>query len=267
MRQRALERLEVEGELRRALERGELTLHYQPLCGLADGRVAGVEALVRWDHPQRGLLAPAEFLGIAEETGLIHPLGDWVLREAAHEIERWRAVWPGAEQLLLTINLSSRELSQPDLGEKVAGVLSESGVAPSRLALEITESGLLDDGAAATDTLRRLKALGVALILDDFGTGWSSLTHLKRLPIDALKVDRSFVAGVGGGDNGDETIVAAILGMASGLGMAVIPEGIEHEAQRDRLAELGCQLGQGFYFAAPMTGAQALAFVRERAAA
>ena len=266
MRERALERLQVEGELRRALDRGELRVHYQPLCALENGQVAGVEALVRWEHPTRGLLEPGDFLGVAEESGLIHPLGVWVLREATREIQRWRTVWPGAGELLLTVNLSARELGRPDLCDAVADALGEAGVPPRRLALEITESGLLDEAGAATQTLRRLKALGVSLILDDFGTGWSSLTHLKRLPIDALKVDRSFVAGVGGGDEGDEAIVAAIVGMASGLGLTVIPEGIEHAAQRSRLRELGCQLGQGHHFARPMASDEALAFVREHAA-
>jgi diguanylate cyclase (GGDEF)-like protein/PAS domain S-box-containing protein len=238
MRRRVVERLELERGLRLALERDELVLHYQPLVSLRDRSIAGVEALVRWNHPECGLVPPGEFVPIAEETGLIVPLGRWVLEEACRTVSRW----PG----YVTVNLSSRQLAAPGLAEDIARALRQSGVEPDRLALELTESVLIEE----TESLEALRALGVRLMLDDFGTGYSSLDYVRRFPPDAIKIDRSFIAPIAD-DPGARHIVQTIVGLASGLGVSVIAEGVETLAQASVLAAIGCDLAQGFGLARP----------------
>jgi diguanylate cyclase (GGDEF)-like protein len=246
MRARAVERLRVEGELRIALAEDELRVVFQPIVSLEDGLVLGAEALVRWEHPQRGLLAPGEFIGVAEESGLIVPIGEWVLATACREA----ATWPGERPLMVSVNLSPRQVN-PSLIDSVAHAVTEAGLDPDLLALEITEGVLLEESAAATGTLKALRALGVHLVLDDFGTGYSSLGYLKRLPLDGIKIDRSFIGGLGT-DPDDSAIVSAIAGMAGSLGLTIIAEGVETLGQVIELRKLACQRAQGYHFGRPM---------------
>jgi diguanylate cyclase (GGDEF)-like protein/PAS domain S-box-containing protein len=243
MRAMAVQRLEVESELRCAIDRGELRVHLQASVDLACGDVVGYEALVRWEHPTRGLLMPAEFVPLAEETGLIVPLGTYVLHEACATAAGW-----DDEEASVAVNLSARQLAQPDVVEVVAEALRASALAPERLCLELTESAVLEAGGA--DTLHRLKALGIRLALDDFGTGWSSLAHLRAFPIDVLKLDRAFVSGLGH-EPQDLAIARAVIGLGHALGVRCVAEGVETAAQLAVLEELGCDTGQGYLFAAP----------------
>jgi diguanylate cyclase (GGDEF)-like protein/PAS domain S-box-containing protein len=253
MRASAVDRLDIGNALRRALERRELRVHYQPVVDLGAGRVAGVEALVRWEHPERGLLLPGEFIAVAEETGLIVPIGAWVLDQACRQIQRWHADRPGRPPLRVAVNLSGRQLGHPGLVEDVSAALADTGIDPALVELEITESVLMDDVETSEETLRRLKALGVRIVVDDFGTGYSSLSYLRRFPVDQLKVDRSFVAGLGT-DPGDSAIVAAIVTLAHTLGLTAVAEGVETAAQLAELRRLGCARAQGYLFARPSTG-------------
>ena len=262
----AVERLALETDLRRALERGEFELHYQPKVELATGRLAGLEALVRWRHPQRGLVSPAQFIPLAEETGLIVPLGRWVLAEACRQVRVWQAGVPTAPPLTLSVNLSAREFLQPDLVDEVARVLRDSRLAPGSLKLEITESVLMAEPLFSNGTLQALKRLGVQLVVDDFGTGYSSLGYLKGLPVDMLKIDRTFVAGLGQ-DAGDTAIVEAVITLARTLGLTVTAEGVERVEQLMQLRDLGCQLGQGYYFARPLPSAAVDALLADPGAA
>jgi diguanylate cyclase (GGDEF)-like protein/PAS domain S-box-containing protein len=245
MRADAVVRLETESALRRALERGELRLHYQPEIDVATGAIAGFEALLRWEHPVRGTLGPSAFIPLAEETGLIVGIGEWVLREACTEAGRW------AQPLTLSVNLSARQLAQHDLVAMVRRALAETGMEPSRLWLEITESAVMESGAATTAQLRALKSLGVCLAIDDFGTGFSSLAHLRRFPVDVLKIDGTFVAGLGR-EPQDASIVAAIVSLAHALDLRTVAEGVETDEQLEILKQLGCDLAQGYLFARPM---------------
>jgi len=254
MHARALARLRVESELRRGLDRGEVTAHYQPIVSLSSGQVCGVEALARWRHPERGWVQPGEFVPAAEETGLILDLGRRVLSEACRRAGAWRAVRPGG--LHVSVNLSVKQLAQADLVEQVRRTLEETGMEPARLRLEVTESVLVENPAAAAATLGRLKELGVRVWMDDFGTGYSSLSSLHSLPIDGLKVDRSFVQAMGG-DGRAGQVVASVLAMARGLGLEVVAEGIERADQLAGLRLLGCDAGQGFLFS-PAADAEAL---------
>jgi EAL domain-containing protein (putative c-di-GMP-specific phosphodiesterase class I) len=233
MHAEAMARLHLETDLRRALERGELRVHYQPIVNLQTGRIAGFEALARWQHPERGLILPD---------------GLWVLEQACVTLRRWQDR-PGGEALKMAVNLSARQFTQPDLVDRVARVLRRTGVRPQTLELEITESVILQHSAPVMDTLRRLKELGVQLHVDDFGTGYSSLSYLHRLPLDALKIDRSFVSGA---DAGGLQIVRTIVAMAQALGVAVVSEGIESAELLDELRTLHCEFGQGFYFCRPV---------------
>ena len=252
MRSSALDRLRIEGELRQALDRDELRLHYQPVISLRTGEIVAVEALVRWQHPERGLLGPGEFVPVAEESGLIVPLGKWVLREAVRMAAHWRALRPEpAVPLVVSVNLSARQMGEPDLVATVAETLRECEVDPRQLALEITESLLVEDPLASAETLGALQELGVKLVLDDFGTGYSSLGYVKHFPLDFLKLDRSFVAELGEGER-DAAIVGAVVEMSRALEARVVAEGIETEGQLERIIALGCDLGQGFYFARPL---------------
>lgn len=252
MRARAVARLQVENELRRALDREELQLFFQPIHDLGEDRIAACEALVRWNHPERGLVGPDQFIPIAEESGLIVPLGAWVLQRACRQLARWRRAVPTAEDLRITVNLSARQVTQPDIVDTVSEAIEEAGLQARDVGLEITEHVLIEDAQSTADTLRRLQRLGVRLVIDDFGTGYSSLSYLKRYPIEVLKIDRSFIDGIADDESGDLAIVTAIARMASALGVEVIPEGVETEPQLQRLRDLGCQYAQGFLLDRPL---------------
>jgi EAL domain-containing protein (putative c-di-GMP-specific phosphodiesterase class I) len=263
MRRHALDRLRIEGELRQAIERGELRLHYQPVIALGTGEIAAVEALVRWQHPERGLVGPGEFVPVAEESGLIVPLGKWVLREAVRLCAHWRALRAEPPPpLVVSVNLSPRQLAEPDFVSTVAGVLAEMNVDPRQLALEITESLLIEDPLASAETLSALRELGVKLVLDDFGTGYSSLGYVKHFPLDFLKLDRSLVAELGEGER-DAAIVGAVVEMSRALEARVVAEGIETESQLEQAIALGCDFGQGFYFARPLPAERIDELLRE----
>jgi diguanylate cyclase (GGDEF)-like protein/excisionase family DNA binding protein len=253
MRDRILQRVELEHDLRQALERDEFVLEFQPLVGLAEPTIVGAEALVRWEHPRLGLMAPAAFVGVAEETGLIVELGRWVLTEACRRLARWSAE-PAIDLPYVSVNLSGRQLAEPDLPEVVAKALRQTGAPADRLVLEVTESVLIGDSASPAAVLQRLKEIGVQLMLDDFGTGYSSLNYVKRFPIDGLKVDRSFVAGITEGPE-DRHILAAIVQMAKGLRVQVVAEGVETLEQARWVRALGCDVAQGYLFAPPAPAA------------
>jgi diguanylate cyclase (GGDEF)-like protein/PAS domain S-box-containing protein len=248
-----LERLQTEMGLRRAVERGEFRLHYQPIVSLRTGRIAGFEALLRWEHPERGLLAPAAFMEVAEETGLILPMGRWVLAEACRALRGWQAEFPGVP-LSVSVNLSVRQLRQEGLADEVRATLEETGVDARALKLEITESVIMEKAEAATATLEALRALGVQLHMDDFGTGYSSLSYLHRLPLHALKVDRSFVGRMDG-DFRTGQLVRTIIPLAHTLGLAVVAEGVETASALGILRGLRCEYAQGYYFSLPLEAA------------
>jgi diguanylate cyclase (GGDEF)-like protein/PAS domain S-box-containing protein len=252
MRERAIARLKLEADLEQAIRTGELVLHYQPEIDLATGAVAGFEALMRWPHRERGMIPPDEFIPLAEETGLILPLGDWGLSEACRQVAAWRSM-PEAEgqSLRVSVNLSARQFGRPGLAGHVADVLASTSVAPDDLRLEVTESSLMSNPDTALETMQDLKALGVGLHMDDFGTGYSSLNHLHRYPFDTLKIDRSFIQGIAEEQESME-IVGTILDLARSLRMDVVAEGIETAEQVERLKSIGCRLGQGYYFGKPM---------------
>jgi diguanylate cyclase (GGDEF)-like protein len=251
MHERAVGRLELEGELRRALENGEFVLHYQPMVSLKSVKALSVEALVRWEHPRRGLLPPSEFITIAEEIGLIVPLGRWVIEEACRQVRRWQERYPNGLPLRVAVNISAVQLRYPNLVEDVTKALRESGLDPSRLELEITESVVMEDAECTIATLLRLKRLGVKVAIDDFGTGYSSLSYLKRFPVDSLKVDGSFVAGLGK-DPVDEAILTGIVNLAHALDLRVVAEWAERAEQVEWLREMGCDYAQGFFFSEPL---------------
>ncbi len=247
-------------------DRRPKTGRYQPLIRLEDRRIVGAEAVLRWTHPVRGPVSPTEFIPLAEESGLIVPIGEWVLREACERAAQWRAL-PGHEDFELTVNLSARQLANADLVEFVAGMLEATGTRPDTLALELTETFLLEQSANTAAVLGQLEALGVGLMLDDFGTGYSSLSHLQRFPLDAIKVDRSFVNEIGRTER-CAAIIAAVVGMADGLGLRVIAEGVETEEHVAHLRALGCESAQGFLFARPCPPAGIAALLSaERSAA
>jgi diguanylate cyclase (GGDEF)-like protein/PAS domain S-box-containing protein len=256
----ARRRLELETELRRAIsgesEAGNLVLFYQPIARLSTGRLFGFEALVRWQHPERGLLEPLDFISLAEETGLIVPLGQWVLREACRQTREWQLRFQSTLRgtgmsLMVGVNLSGRHLSQPGVVQDVLSAVRDAGLAPNHLVLEMTESMLVHDNRATLERLHALKALGVRLSIDDFGTGYSSLAYLERFPVDSLKMDRSFIAGLGR-ENAKSPLAEAVIGLGRILGLRVVAEGIETKEQWDRLRMLGCGLGQGFYISRPL---------------
>lgn len=256
MHAHVVERLQQENDLRRALDNQELSVHYQPKVRLSDGRICGFEALARWNHPQRGFIPPSEFIPLAEELGVIHPLDMWILRQACLQMKGWHAEFPSDPPLAISVNLSPRQFAEPDLVEQVAEVLRETGLEPSSLRLEITEGVLMGDQQAALDILTRLKLLGIGLKIDDFGTGYSSLAYLAQLPFDTVKIDRSFTDQLFGGDCNSE-IVKAILDMAHTLGMQVIAEGVEQSDQITRLVSMGCEFGQGYFFSKPVAAPDA----------
>ena len=261
----AVERLEVEADLRRACERDEFVVHYQPIVDVRSGWIGGVEALVRWEHPTRGLLPPASFIPLAEETGLIIEIGRKVLAKACAQVRQWQTELNTVPRLSVSVNLSPRQLTDPNLLADVARSLEVSGLAPENLTLEITESAMMHDTELAVARLKELKALGVSLAVDDFGTGYSSLSYLQRFPIDILKIDRSFVVGIDG-DAEQSALARAIVRLAQTLQLNAVAEGVETESQLDRLRELGCKYAQGFFLALPQDAAS-LGVVLKAAAA
>ncbi len=263
MRDRAVRRLEIESSLRRALVRGEFRVHYQPVVAFARSEMIGIEALVRWEHPEIGLLEPADFLEIAEETGLIVPIGAWVLHEACSQTARWCAELPHESPLSVAVNLSARQLTDPELVSIVESVLAATRLDPALLTLEINEAVLVENREVAADVLQQLAARGVRIGIDDFGTGQSSLAHLNVLPVHALKIDSSLIEGLGRRHE-DAAIVSAIVGLGHTLDFTVTAEGIETDMQLHTLRNLGCDLGQGYYFARPQPGQIVRALVHHR---
>ncbi len=251
MRATAKRRLETERELRHALDQNQLALHYQPVVGLRSGEISGLEALVRWRHPERGLLDPAEFVSIAEDSGLIEPIGRWVQERACRQVIEWHEQRPDARPFDVAVNLSARQVAHRDLPATIAEVVARTGLDPCHLRLEITESVLVEESASAIASLEALNEIGVRLVLDDFGTGYSSLAYLNRFPFHALKIDRSFVDGLGI-EQERTAIVEAIIGMARALSLEVIAEGVENEVQLAELRRLGCDYAQGHLFHAAM---------------
>jgi diguanylate cyclase (GGDEF)-like protein/PAS domain S-box-containing protein len=262
MRARAVRRLETERELRHALDRDELELHYQPVIALSSGEIVGLEALVRWNHPERGLLDPGEFVSIAEDSGLIEPIGRWVQETACRQALGWHDLRPDQRPLDISVNLSARQVAHRELADSVREILSGTGLEPVNLRLEITESVLVDESASATATLEALSEIGVRLVLDDFGTGYSSLAYLNRFPFDALKIDRSFVDGLGV-EQERTAIVEAVIGMARALSLDAIAEGVENEAQLSELRRLGCDYAQGHLFSRPLAPEKVTSLLRE----
>jgi EAL domain-containing protein (putative c-di-GMP-specific phosphodiesterase class I) len=256
-------RLATETSLQRALERQEFVLYYQPLIDLASGRIDGAEALLRWPQADGRLVSPADFIPIAEDSGLIVPLGEWVLREACREAKSWQHHQPG---LRIAVNISPRQFRQGNLVTIVQDALRESGLAPQLLELELTEGMLMQHADETLQMLDHLHALGVRLAIDDFGTGYSSLSYLKRFPIHTLKVDRSFVKDLET-DNDDAAIVSAVISMAHGLDLHVVAEGVETEAQARHLQALACDLVQGYHFGRPVPAPQFVARLRQESAA
>ncbi|HEX2040256.1 MAG TPA: EAL domain-containing protein [Acidimicrobiales bacterium] len=250
-----VERLALKADLRRAVDAGEFEPHYQPIVDLRTGATVGVEALVRWNHPERGILPPAAFIDLAEETALIVPIGIQVLRQACADAAGWRRRLGEHAPRSVSVNLSVRQLQHPRVVDDVAAALRDSGLPSEALVLELTESTLLDDADAAAARLEELKALGVRMALDDFGTGYSSLSYLGRFPVDVLKIDKSFVDSLGDTPGERSALVGAIVGLGTTLGVQVTAEGIEGAEQLSHLLQLGCQLGQGFYFARPLAAA------------
>ncbi len=247
---RVRERVEMERELRRSVDEGDFRLLYQPQVDLRSGEVVGLEALLRWDHPTRGLVEPVEFLWLAEETGLINAIGNWVLEETCRQAAQWREVGPGSAPLRVSVNLSAGQHTDPGLIETVRRVVTEAAIQPGSLCLEITEGVLMRDAEAAIETLRALKEIGVMISMDDFGSSQSSLGALKRFPLDILKVDRSVVSGLGE-DGEDAAIVSAVINMAHALGLVTVADGVESREQVEHLKSFGCDVGQGYYFARP----------------
>jgi EAL domain-containing protein (putative c-di-GMP-specific phosphodiesterase class I) len=253
----------LETALRQALANQEFVLHYQPQHDLKTCRIVGLEALIRWHHPTFGLVAPNRFIPLAESTGLIVPIGAWVVRTAATQMQAWQAqgLLAGA---CVAVNLSSRDLSNPHLAEDIGAVVHAVGLTPGALAVEVTESGVMANPAAAAENIRRLAELGIAVAIDDFGTGYSSLATLKRLPVRGLKIDRSFVAGLPGGAD-DRAIAAAIVTLGEVLGLRVIAEGIETQTQADCLVAAGCRIGQGFLYSRALPTDACAAYCRQAA--
>ncbi|HUH07199.1 MAG TPA: EAL domain-containing protein [Egibacteraceae bacterium] len=251
----ALRRLEMESALQQAVSRDELTLHYQPLVRLDTQRIVGMEALVRWEHPERGLVPPMDFIPLAEETGMIIGIGHWVLDEACRQLSEWQDMSDEAEPLMMWVNVSARQLHQPDAVERIAEILERHGVPPHTVGLEITESVLLEDMPASVTALTQLRDLGVHLAIDDFGTGYSSLSYLKHLPVSTLKIDRSFIWGLGNPE--DSAIVRAVTTLAETFGHEVVAEGVETIEQLEESRALHCTHAQGYYFSRPVPSAEA----------
>jgi diguanylate cyclase (GGDEF)-like protein/PAS domain S-box-containing protein len=256
MHARAMNLLQLETDLRRAIEREEFFVQYQPIVSLETSHLRGFEALVRWKHPTRGLISPIDFIPVAEETGLIVQIGAWVLRESCQQMQRWQTVFPTDPPMFISVNLSGKQFTQPDLISEVANILDETGLNPRNLKLEITESVVMENIETATEMLKQLRSLGVKLSIDDFGTGYSSLSYLHRFPIDTLKIDRSFVTQMSD-NNENMEIVRTVVMLAQNLGMDVVAEGVETTEQLSLLQRLGCEFGQGYFFSKPVIAADA----------
>jgi EAL domain-containing protein (putative c-di-GMP-specific phosphodiesterase class I) len=246
------ERLDLQSDLRTAGARQELSLRYQPVVTLATLRPVEVEALIRWDHRRRGALLPADFIALSEETGLMVPMGQWVLREACRQTRAWQGDGSATPPLVVGVNLSTSQFERDALPDEIGTILRETGLQPSRLQLEVSEAVLMRDDPRMLHRLEALKGIGVRLAIDDFGTGYASLSYLKRLPVDGLKIDRSLVKGVGS-DTEDTAIVRAVVALARSLGIVVTAEGVETAEQLFQLRALGCEQGQGYYFARPVS--------------
>jgi EAL domain-containing protein (putative c-di-GMP-specific phosphodiesterase class I) len=259
---RAVSRLKLENDMRRAIERKEFCVYYQPIVDLKSSVICGFEALVRWQHPERGLFSPAEFIPIAEETGLIIPLGQWVLEEACRQMREWQRQSVASRMLSMSINLSAKQLSQPDLCAQIQHALEVTDLDPCSLKLEITESVVMENADLAISMLNKLRDLGIQLSIDDFGTGYSSLSYLHRFPVNFLKIDRSFISGMNLGDENLE-IVRSITMLARNLGMEVIAEGIETKEQLAQLRALSCRFGQGYLFSKPVEAAAAALLIHD----
>ena len=251
MYEQVLRRLRLEGDLRRAIEQEEFVVHYQPIVHLRSGEPWGLEALVRWKHPEQGLLGPSQFVAVAEEAGLVIPVGRWVLKEACRRAKQWQQEHPRTPPLVMCANLSAKQLQLPSVSQTIKEALRESGFGAHCLSLDITETvyiEVFEGHAAVLDELRRM---GIRISIDDFGKGYSSLSYLKRLPADALKIDKEFVKGVGE-EVEDSAIVQTVIELGHIFGMEVIAEGVESEAQAEQLKEMGCDLAQGYYFSEPL---------------
>jgi EAL domain-containing protein (putative c-di-GMP-specific phosphodiesterase class I) len=251
MRDRIMQRLALETELRLAFERNEFRVHYQPILGMHDQQILGFEALVRWQNPTRGFMMPGDFIGVAEDTGLIINLDRWVLRESIRQMQEWDRNFPGLPPLKINVNISGKQVAQADLVEEVKLIMEETGFDAQRVNLEITESAVMENYINTVEILAKLQTLGIQIQVDDFGMGYSSLSYLSRFPLNALKIDRSFINALEK-DSSHVKIVQAIVTMTHGLGMEVIAEGVENENQLDQLAELGCESVQGYLIARPM---------------
>jgi diguanylate cyclase (GGDEF)-like protein len=262
MHARAVARLQLENDLRRAVERAEMLVHYQPIMALDTNRLAGFEALVRWQHSQRGFISPADFISIAEETGLIVELGRMVLQESCRQMRAWQLAHPTQRGLTISVNLSGKQFTQPHLIEQIREILEETGLDPRCLKLEITESVVMENAEIAKSMLMQLRSLGVKLSIDDFGTGYSSLSYLHRFPVNTLKIDRSFIGNLSMGDENME-IVRTIMTLANNLGMDVVAEGVETEKQLAQLKEMKCEYGQGYLFSRPLTAEAASALLQK----
>jgi EAL domain-containing protein (putative c-di-GMP-specific phosphodiesterase class I) len=263
MHQHAVTRLQLENDLWRAVERGELRLHYQPIVELATGRIAGFEALVRWQHPERGLVSPGEFLPIAEETELIIPITEWVLEEACRQVRKWLTEQAVKLPFSVNTNLSAKYLAKPELLEKIEALLSKHGLDPSCLKLEITEGQILKDPIAMGRTLTCLSDSGIKVQIDDFGTGYSSLGYLSSLRVSGLKIDQSFVAKLGH-DKRNDAIVRSIISLGENLELHVVAEGVETAEQAESLVQMGCCYAQGFHLARPMEPEAAARLLQSR---
>jgi EAL domain-containing protein (putative c-di-GMP-specific phosphodiesterase class I) len=251
MHTEAVKKLEIETDLRYAIEHRELRVYFQPIMQLQAAGFSEMEALVRWQHPTRGLLPPSEFIAIAEESGLIIPLGRYVLKEACEQVARWQREFPSEPPLQVSVNLSPRQFDDPNLVADVAAALSSAHIGAALLKLEVTEGLIMRDTAKSIETLKSLKEFGVTIAIDDFGTGYSSLSYLRKLPLDVLKIDRSFVQGIGTSAE-DDAIVRAVISVAQSLGLTVTAEGIETGEQARLLREWSCQAGQGYLFSRPL---------------
>lgn len=263
MRERAVARMEIESDLKKAIEAHEFVLFYQPMVSMADERITGFEALVRWNHPKRGLLYPSEFISIAEETGSIIPLGRWVLREACRQMAAWHKSMIRDPALTISVNISFKQLAEQGLADDVEHILSETGLDPATLRLEMTESSIMENAQMAVATMRRFKKLNIGLEIDDFGTGYSSLSYLRQLPFSTVKIDRSFVKELGTADD-TSAIVRTILQLARSLSMDVVAEGVETKDQLARLTAMGCASGQGYYFSKPVNAECAQRLIRDK---
>ena len=263
MHEEARLRLEIAAELRAAIEGNELVVFYQPIVDLATGRTRGAEALVRWQHPHRGLLGPNMFIPIAETTGLIVPLGRWVLHEACRTTEEWRKAGLANDSFYVSVNVSARHVQDENVLLDVSTALEVSGLAAKALVVEVTESALIEDLKPAAATLATLKQLGLRIAVDDFGTGYSSLAYLSNFPLDIIKLDKSFIDRVATTADG-ETMVRAVVALGHTLGLTAIAEGVEHGDQAEVLAHLGCQLAQGYLFARPMPAIDMAALLEQQ---